>query len=183
MPEKLAMKVKGVPSVYQNIHDEEAWDVRYQTKIFPIESDNFINQLEAMGIEVKGYTQTSVNILLPHGWLHIQVSKEADAVYDNHGRQRIYVNRKEKYSRLLCRFDVDIELIKNDANDQFIGIISITDKGVSIWSQEFTNTDFIEEEIDTENEALLEYFMVQMNEIISDKHPEWRNPAMYWDQE
>lgn len=182
------IKVLGKPLIYEITDENSAkyYFPKYKTEIFINRDDPyFIGKLEELGFKIIDMKKNKLKVYLPFHWLHLIDDKKEETVVDRRGRMRLKINRKEKTTQLIRRFDFGINLITSN-NDGYQNLNSldcfITDSGGVVASVPFPKNfikDFEKSKMDIDE--LLELCKQSCASLLDTTVPGWLDEVNYWD--
>lgn len=181
------VKIMGTPKVFSNPDNNDRLEIRYGTYIYrDIKDPSFLLKISQLGFFIEHTYGKQLRVYLPKGWAHLRLSKEKEVVIDEHGRERIVIDRIKKVSRLLRRFDFIISMVSTGEGDEKTGafIGSVTDSGEIISQHPIDNElfqDILVNNANGDEEILLEQFKEAMGLYLSQQFPDWQNELAYWD--
>lgn len=176
--------IKGEGVMYGN-DEQNRFLIRYDTFIAKVDNDpNYVDKLKRMKIDVKSLTGDGVyNILLPFGWLHLDLgNKQNEVITDNLGRRRIEINYKTKQVVINRRFTYEIIYVRDDK------LLKSAIKVICYDAGKIMNDIFVDDKLYNEtiadgysNDEILRLVQDKTERNLDEAYPDWRNPSSYWD--
>jgi hypothetical protein len=182
---EIKAKLLGRPICYAVETDYTRITVRYKTIIYRNDGDyTFLYKLMELGFLIESCTRKYLEVILPEGWKHFRISKEIELIVDKYGRNRLEINRKNKTSKLLRRFDYILNYFSTEKEgkkeEQLVA--QITDAGRVIRTLHIDQFSFVglKKEMMSE-EAIIEHVNKAMEQIMNGSFPGWQDELAYWD--
>jgi hypothetical protein len=158
--------------------------VKFDTTFYSNSADNpFIKKLAKLGFQVVSFNQKYIRVMLPLGWTHLRISKDAEVILDDKQRDRIVINNVKKTSTLLRRFDFIINMISVDEGTEkkHILIAEITDCG-EVVEQYPVDSELMSNFKEGGDDLILESFKQATAQMIEAQYPDSQNELAYWEE-
>jgi hypothetical protein len=179
------IKVLGKSQLFTN-DLRTVFKSRYLTFIYKNNDDEqFIFKLISLGFDIIDIKNNMLKILLPQDWLHIKIRKDKEIITDNLGRIRLYIDCKNKKSKLLPRFAYKIENIESEKSEINQLRCQIYDSG-NLLTNIIINGDDYTKYVNSNggsSEQLFNWAEQQCLFVLSSKYPQWKNELAYWNDD
>lgn len=182
---EIKAKLLGIPVCYAVTTDYTRITVRYKTTIYRNDGDyTFLYKLMELGFSIESCTRKYLEVILPEGWHHFRLNKEIEVIVDTYGRNRLEINRKQKTSKLLRRYDYILNYFatEKEGKKEEKLVAQITDAGHVIKTLHIDQFSFMDlkKEMMSE-ETIIDQVNKAMEEIMNDAFPNWQDELAYWD--